>query len=628
MGYPGNLAEYFVGKLPLAALSAVGASFLGCVLVAFILHEPVPLVHDEFSYLLMSDTFVHGHVANPSPPLSEFFDTFHVLVRPVYASKYFPMQGTFLAIGERLTGHPAVGIWLSSALACAAATWMLQAWLGNAWGLLGGFLMVVQYGIFSYWSQSYWGGMVAALGGALFFGAVRRLWDEFTWQSSIWLALGLLILMNSRPFEGLLAVLPASGLFLWHLWRNRRARGKDFWLKFALPCLTVLAAGLIATGAYNRAITGSAFTTPYMLHEHQYQQSPPLIFLPQRPKITYSSLWVQNYYEMRELAAYQYERAPGNWFLVAGGKIATWWDFYCGILLSVPIFVPSLLRKGKTRICQILFLIGLLAVPVVSIRFPLGWTILVDGLAVLEVFVVWKVFADFWSHLAVATGVLIMTALLFAKWSFPHYFAPAACLVLYLQVEGLRQIWAWNPQAAQADRPLTRTERRRLARASGPSRQKPAFNLRWVVYALPIACVIALVLRVEGRLNGWKEDPHGLVRQALRMDDWSLDRANMEKWLEQQPTPQLVFVRYSPYHNINSEWVYNHADIMHSHVIWARDLGAEHNKLLLNLLKDRTVWLVLADRRGPQLLPYAEVGNSASPPQAPTRTEDRNTEQD
>src|SRR5437899_963793 len=72
-------------------ISAIGClTLLGCVAVAGLLHEPVPRVHDEFSYVLMSNTLASGHVSNPSPPLPEFFDTFHVLVRPVYASKYFP----------------------------------------------------------------------------------------------------------------------------------------------------------------------------------------------------------------------------------------------------------------------------------------------------------------------------------------------------------------------------------------------------------------------------------------------------------------------------------------------------------------------------------------------------------
>ena len=55
------------------------------------------------------------------------------------------------------------------------------------------------------------------------------------------------------------------------------------------------------------------------------------------------------------------------------------------------------------------------------------------------------------------------------------------------------------------------------------------------------------------------------------------------------------------------------ADSMHSHVIWARDLGAEHNKLLLDLLHDRTAWLLDADDRDPQLLPYAEAINKVPP---------------
>ncbi len=96
---------------------------------------------------------------------------------------------------------------------------------------------------------------------------------------------------------------------------------------------------------------------------------------------------------------------------------------------------------------------------------------------------------------------------------------------------------------------------------------------------------------------------------------------------EAAPTPQLVYVRYSPRHNVNYEWVYNHADIIHSHVIWARDLGAEHNRLLLQQLPDRTVWLLEADRREPQLVPYAEAGNSA-PRQAPMRVDSGNSEQD
>jgi hypothetical protein len=588
------------------------ATPVGCALLAFVVHEPIPRTHDEFSYTVMAETFASGHVSNPPPPLTEFFDTFHVLMRPIYASKYFPAQGIFLAVGEKLTGHDAVGLWLGSALACTAITWMLQGWISPGWGLLGGFLFVVQYGIFSYWSQSYWGGMVAALGGALFFGAIRRLWDRFSWQNAFWLAIGLLILANSRPAEGFLAVLPITALFLHHLWRNCRWREAGLWPGLVMPLVLTLAPGVAAMGAYNRAITGSAFKTPYMLHEQQYQESSPFLFLPPRLQLTYSSFWLYQYYHVREFQQhYLAERNPKVWPLIVGRKIATWWDFYCGILLSIPLFLPALLRRGRVRIIQILFLLGLGILPFIS-ENAIAWRILIDLLALLEIGILWLIFDNIWSRLAIATCALVLFELLLTKWFFPHYFAPTASLVLYLQTDGLRRIWNWNAQTHEPDRPLSRGERRRLAREND-TRRKPVFNLRWVVYGLPVACVISLAINVEGRLNGSLHDMHGPVRQALLMDDWSLDRASIDKWLEEQSKPQLVFVRYSQYHNVNFEWVYNHPDIMHSKVIWARDLGTEHNKLLLNLVPDRTVWLIEADRHHPQLVPYAETISQPAP---------------
>jgi len=318
-------------------------------LTAVFLYQPIPRIHDEFSYQLIGETLAQGRVANPAPPLPEFFDTFHVLIRPVYASKYFPAQGVFLAIGEKLTKHEAVGVWLSSALACAAVAWMLQAWIGPGWAALGGLIVVIQYGIFSYWSQSYWGGMVPALGGALVFGAVRRLWDHLSWQNSFWLGLGLVILASSRPLEELIAVSPVGLFFLVYLWRNRAWRKPGFWPKLVLPCLAIVACGTVALGAYNRAITGSAFVTPYALHERQYQESPPFIFMRLRPKHTYSSPLLQFYYEINEMSPYLTQRVP-KWFVTGTAqKFATWWDFYCGFALSVPLVLPGLLRKGKIR---------------------------------------------------------------------------------------------------------------------------------------------------------------------------------------------------------------------------------------------------------------------------------------
>lgn len=595
---------FFERRLAIQAIFAV--TVVGCWLVSVVVNKPLPRVHDEFSYLLIADTVSHGRIANSAPPLPEFFDTFHELMHPVYASKYFPIQGILLAAGEKLTRNPAVGVWLGSALFCAAFVWMLEAWIGPGWSLLGGLIVVVHYGIYSYWSQTYWGGFATALGGVLFFGALRRLSNAFSWQNSVLLALGLVILANSRPTEGALAVFPGTILIFHQLLKDRRWREPGLWRKLVLPCLAVLSFGAWVTGSYNKAITGSAIKPPYILHEEQYQESPPFIFLPKRPQLTYSSIWLRYYYEFREMHAYELQRIPKFWPLAVARKIATWWDFYCGVLLSVPLFLPGLLKRGRTRICQAISVAGLLLLPLITDQ-KIAWRILIDLLAVFEIGVLWYVFDDLWSRLAIGTCSLLLLELFFTKWSFPHYFAPAACLIWYLETEGLRKIWKWTSRSAP-DRALTRAERRRLAREN-ESKNKPVRNLRGFVYMLPVLCVIALVMRVEARLNGWPVNPHGPDRGMLLQNDWAVHRADMDHWLEQQPKLQLVFVRYSRWHNVNNEWVYNHADIMHSHVIWARDLGAEHNTLLLNLLPDRQVWLLEADARNPQLAPYEEAIN-------------------
>ena len=189
-----------------------------------IMPAPPPAFQDDFSYLLAADTFAHWRLANPSHPMWIHFETFHVIFHPTYASMYPPAQGLLLLAG-RMLGHPFVGVALSIGLMCAAICWMLQAWLPPGWALLGGVLPITRIGMFSYWANSYCGGAVAAIGGALVLGAWPRIIRRQRLGDALMLGLGLAILANSRPYEGFILALPvAVSLFLWMLGKRSPPR--------------------------------------------------------------------------------------------------------------------------------------------------------------------------------------------------------------------------------------------------------------------------------------------------------------------------------------------------------------------------------------------------------------------
>ena len=372
-----------------------------------LLGTPLPGIHDEFSNLLAADTFLHARVTNPPHPFWKFFESFHILQQPTYASMYPPAQGLFLAAGRLLFGQPWAGVLLSMALLCAALLWMLRGWLPSEWALLGASLAIIRLALFSYWVNSYWGGAPAAIGGALVAGSLPRIFRRRRTGDAILFGLGLIVLAASRPFEGLFFSIPFGIAFLLWLFHGDGRRAKLIWS--VIPLGAVLFAGAAALAYYDWRITGNPFETPQMLNMRQYSAYGLMLWSKKPPVPVYNNETMRLFYVN---FTHSFADAP----------------------LSVLDILESLARKGKVIVY--FFLGPLLAVPLIlrpwvfwNRRFRLlllGILSLVLGLSCLS----WRIQ--------------------------PHYFGPATCALYALVLLAMSSLWKWKWRDRPSGRMMVR----------------------------------------------------------------------------------------------------------------------------------------------------------------------------
>jgi hypothetical protein len=493
-----------------------------------ILGVPQPRWHDEFSYLLAADTFAHGRLTNPTHPMWVHFESMHIIQQPTYMSMYPPGQGLVLALGQ-LLGNPWIGQLLTTAVLCSLLVWALQAWLPPGWAFFGGMMAVMRLGLLSYWMNGYWSSSLPALGGTLVLGSLPRIIKHARLRDGLWMGLGAVILANTRPYEGLMFSLPVAAAMLFWIFgkcgARTPARATGQRIAPAVCILVVILAGMIGTGYYYRAVTGSAFRMAYQVNLEAYGAVPYFIWQTPIPMPPYHHEVIRNFYQWERDVFHSLHTWKGA-IRVSANKLLAVWQFYLGPIFSLPLlFFPIAVRDRRIR-------------------------------------------------LPIIVCMVLVAAIAAETWLLPHYFSPAIAAFYIMLIQCIRHLWIWK--------------RRTLTGAA-------------MVRFIPLVAFLMILLRVSMAAVHIQVEP--------RWPQGNLDRVRIAEQLRATPEKDLVIVRYSSAHQVDHvdyEWVYNDADIDHSEIVWARDMGAQ-NQELLSYFRSRRVWTVNVEDSGTSsvLTPYS-----------------------
>lgn len=249
-----------VAKVTLAFFIALFILIAGVLSFGLAYHASyfLPSIHDEFSYLFQTQTFLLGRASNPPHAERLFFDAYHIINEGVFASKYFP--------GFALTLMPFVASGIPYAhaivfhLLCLALIFLIANRLFGkkvAWFAMGLTSFSPQILMQTWLLLSHQTSTVSLL---LFLYAFFR-WDEkHTLKWAIFGSFGLGLAILTRPLTALGFAFP---VIAYGLWREFSQPLKKNLGRHATAWLIPVASAVIGLSLYNHAVTGSYLKTPF-----------------------------------------------------------------------------------------------------------------------------------------------------------------------------------------------------------------------------------------------------------------------------------------------------------------------------------------------------------------------------
>jgi hypothetical protein len=163
------------------------------------------------------------------------------------------------------------------------------------------------------------------------------------------------------------------------------------------PLAVSLAVAAIATGYYNYRVTGSPFLLAYQVNRSTYARGPYFIWQGPRPPLAYNHPMMRVLYD-KEFRYYQANRTLTGFLRHGGKKISTFWGFYLGPALTIPLLAfPWIIHDRRMRF-------------------------------------------------ALFAGIAFLLGLIVNTWFSIHYFAPATALLYLLLLQCIRHLrfWTWR----------------------------------------------------------------------------------------------------------------------------------------------------------------------------------------
>jgi hypothetical protein len=297
---------------------------------------PQPVVPDEPSLMLQAKTYLAGRMANQVDLLPDF-ESVYVILSPTYASMYPVLRSFPLLVGYFLGIGAWGGVLLSVVALTMAVYWIVRQSINANYAFIAALIVIIRFGLFSFWVNSYFGGAFTALGGVLLLGGFKAVRSRPSILNGAVLGLGVVIVMTTRPYEGMVYAIPFGLALIVHFIRSAGLQRRSL-VPAGLAAAVLVAAGFGLTLAQNQAVTGDWKVAPYFLYRQTNGQVPVFLTQSRHPESQGQPRYAATLAAVSYDVAYYDHRK--TWVRILYTEISralNYWSFYVGFALLIPL---------------------------------------------------------------------------------------------------------------------------------------------------------------------------------------------------------------------------------------------------------------------------------------------------